>query len=96
MRVLLVEDNARLRALTQRQLRDAGFAIDAVGDLAEAEAATRGLMPEAEAQGLALSPGEREALRAELEALQARFEAEVARLKLLLLEKEKEEALGGG
>ena len=35
-------------------------------------------------------------LRAELEALQARFEAEVARLKLLLLEKEKEEALGGG
>ena len=35
-------------------------------------------------------------LRSELEALQARFEAEVARLKLLLLEKEKEEVLGGG
>lgn len=41
MRVLLVEDNARLRALTQRQLQDAGFAVDAVGELAEADAATR-------------------------------------------------------
>lgn len=40
--------------------------------LAEAEAATRGLMPEAEAQGLALSPGEREALRAELGGLPQR------------------------
>lgn len=41
MRVLLVEDNARLRALTQRQLRDAGFAVDAVGERADAEAAVR-------------------------------------------------------
>jgi DNA-binding response OmpR family regulator len=41
MRVLLVEDNARLRALTQRQLQDAGFAVDAFGELAEADAATR-------------------------------------------------------
>ena len=41
MRVLLVEDNARLRALTQRQLRDAGFAVDGVGELAEADAAIR-------------------------------------------------------
>jgi DNA-binding response OmpR family regulator len=41
MRVLVVEDNARLRALTQRQLQDAGFAVDAVGELAEADAATR-------------------------------------------------------
>ena len=47
--------------------------------LAEAEAATRGLMPEAEAQGLALSPGEREALRAELEAFRKDLaEAEAA------------------
>ena len=47
--------------------------------LAEAEAATRGLMPEAEAQGLALSPGEREALRAELEAFRKDIaEAEAA------------------
>jgi DNA-binding response OmpR family regulator len=41
MRVLLVEDNARLRALTQRQLRDAGFAVDAVGERADADAAVR-------------------------------------------------------
>jgi DNA-binding response OmpR family regulator len=41
MRVLLVEDNPRLRALTQRQLRGAGFAVDAVGELAEADAAAR-------------------------------------------------------
>jgi DNA-binding response OmpR family regulator len=41
MRVLLVEDNPRLRALTQRQLRDAGFAVDAVGECGEAEAASR-------------------------------------------------------
>lgn len=41
MRVLLIEDNARLRALTQRQLHDAGFAVDAVGELAEADAAAR-------------------------------------------------------
>lgn len=47
--------------------------------LAEAEAATRGLMPEAEAQGLALSPGEREALRAEPEAFRKDLaEAEAA------------------
>jgi two-component system response regulator QseB len=41
MRVLLVEDNERLRELTRRQLQEAGFAVDAVGDLAEADAAAR-------------------------------------------------------
>ena len=47
--------------------------------LAEAEAATRGLMPEAEAQGLALSPEEQKALRAELEAFRKDLaEAEAA------------------
>jgi DNA-binding response OmpR family regulator len=39
MRVLLVEDNERLRELTRKQLQGAGFAVDAVGDLDSAGAA---------------------------------------------------------
>ncbi|MBL8700109.1 MAG: response regulator transcription factor [Alphaproteobacteria bacterium] len=39
MRLLLIEDNERLRDLTRKQLQDAGFAVDAVGDLDSAEAA---------------------------------------------------------
>ncbi|MFM8679085.1 MAG: response regulator transcription factor [Alphaproteobacteria bacterium] len=41
MRVLLVEDNERLRELTRRQLQDSGFAVDAVADLGAADAAAR-------------------------------------------------------
>jgi DNA-binding response OmpR family regulator len=41
MRVQLVDENDRLRDLARRQLRDAGVAVDAVGDLAQADAAAR-------------------------------------------------------
>lgn len=39
MRLLLIEDNERLRDLTRKQLQEAGFAVDAVGDLDSAGAA---------------------------------------------------------
>lgn len=39
VRILLLEDNARLRGLTADALRSAGFAVDPFGTLAEAESA---------------------------------------------------------
>lgn len=39
MRLLLIEDNLRLSALVCRSLENEGFAVDAVGSLAESEAA---------------------------------------------------------
>lgn len=58
MRILLVEDNERLRELTQRQLRDAGFAVDAVGDLAGADAAARAERYDAVVLDLGLPDGD--------------------------------------
>ena len=58
MRVLLVEDNDRLRELTRRQLQDAGFAVDAVGELGEADAATRAERYDAVVLDLGLPDGD--------------------------------------
>ena len=58
MRVLLVEDNDRLRELTRRQLQDAGFAVDAVGDVAGADAAARAERYDAVVLDLGLPDGD--------------------------------------
>jgi len=58
MRVLLVEDNERLRELTRKQLQDAGFAVDAVGDLAAADAAARTAIFDAIVLDLGLPDGD--------------------------------------
>lgn len=58
MRVLLVEDNERLRELTRKQLQDSGFAVDAVGDLTAADAAARAASFDAIVLDLGLPDGD--------------------------------------
>ncbi len=44
MRLLLVEDSARLRDLQAERVRGAGWRLDAVGTVAEAAEATRSIL----------------------------------------------------
>ncbi len=44
MRLLLVEDSARLRDLLAERVRGAGWRLDAVGTFAEATEATRSIL----------------------------------------------------
>src|SRR5262245_38505744 len=66
MRLLFVEDNPRLRALTRKQLHDSGFTVDVVGELVDAEAALSTTRYDAIVLDLGLPDGEGGALLAGL------------------------------
>jgi DNA-binding response OmpR family regulator len=68
MRLLLVEDNPRLAALTRKQLQEAGFAVDAVGELGDAEAALATTRFDAVILDLGLPDGDGGALLKQLRA----------------------------